>query len=82
AITSTNFNPMQIPLSFEERNFKIEAMGISGRVVSRITCYVSESYDELMKEKTEAKKESKKEKKKQPPLPGDYKPKIVYWEID
>ena len=75
-IPSADFNPLKIPLSFEEESFKIEATGHSGKVSKKIICYVSEAYSKLL---LEGKLPEKPEKGKETTT-TDIVPKIVYWE--
>lgn len=68
-IATADFNPLKIPLSFSEDNYKIEAVGHSGKVSKKIICYVSEAYSKLLLEGRLPEKSS-----------TDPVPSIVYWE--
>lgn len=68
-IVAAEFNPLKVPLSFVDENFKIEAVGHSGKVTKKIICYVSEAYSKLLLDGGLPKEASK-----------EVVPKIVYWE--
>jgi len=69
-IVVAEFNPLKVPLSFVDENFKIEASGHSGKVSKKIICYVSEAYSKLLLEGALPSKTAA----------ADVTPKIVYWE--
>lgn len=71
-ITSTQFNPLKIPIKTDDLNFKIEATGYSGKILKRIVVYVSEIYEEILLQE----KVIQQEKNNQ------LIPKTIYWELD
>jgi len=79
-IPAGDFNPLKIPLVFDDEDFMIEASGHAGRVSKKITCYISETYKTLLLggKLPEKKKE---EKGKAAATTASYKPEIVFWEM-
>ena len=78
-IPAADFNPLKIPLSFEDETFRIEATGHSGKVSKKIVCYISETYKSLLLSgKFPEKKTSEKGKTT---TQTNFKPEIIYWEM-
>lgn len=98
SITATSFNttPVKILLAFEDKNYMIEANGYSHRVTKSITCYVSETYSEMMlqgkvtpTQQAQTPGQTTPQQPTQPvqpsvpnPLKPEEKPTIVYWEMN
>lgn len=83
-ITSTSFNALNIPLSFDDKAYKIEAKGVSNRVISGMLCFVSKSYEESMGANTNLQNSNFNDSIDNADGTGaikDYKPKIVFWEL-
>lgn len=72
-IPAGDFNPLKIPLTFEDETYKIVATGHAGRVSKRIEAYVSETYKSLLlKNKLPDKKTTGTKSQN---------PEIIYWEL-
>ncbi len=80
-IAAADFNPLKIPLAFDDEDFKIEATGHSGRVSKKITCYISETYKSLLLMGKLPEKKSTDPKAKTTPVTTSFKPEIVFWEM-
>ncbi|MFH1223102.1 MAG: hypothetical protein V1647_02010 [Pseudomonadota bacterium] len=78
-VPAGEFNPNNVPLSFEEDNYQIEAVGHSGKVSRKIVAYVSDVYRNMMlsgkiPEKPKQDTTGKK-------TVSFVKPSVSYWEI-
>jgi type II secretory pathway component PulK len=77
-IPASEFNPLKIPMTFDDEDFKIEAAGHAGRVSKKIVCYISETYKSLL---LTGKLPEKKGGSKTKTTTTNFKPEIVFWEI-
>jgi type II secretory pathway component PulK len=76
-ITAQEFNPLKIPLVFDDKTFKIEAKGIIRNHIRNMVAYVSKSYEESM-----GITNLKQNINFNDNIIKNYRPKIVYWELD
>jgi hypothetical protein len=80
-IAAADFNPLKIPLAFDDEDFKIEATGHAGKVSKKITCYISETYKSLLLTGKLPEKKAADSKDKTTAVTASFKPEIVFWEM-
>jgi len=76
-IEATEFNSLKIPLTFKDTTYKIQAKGMIRNNVRNIVAYVSKSYEESM-----GVRNLKQNLNFNDNIIKDYRPRVVYWELD
>jgi len=76
-IRAEEFNSLKIPLAFKDTTYKIEAKGMIRNNIRNMTAYISKSYEESM-----GIRNLKQNLNFNGNIIKDYRPRIVYWELD